>query len=252
MNTASRLKLLSLSLSAGFAFAASASYAADYSYIPSNLSVKVTNTQGQVQSLSFQQGGKLVSTGQNTNNVLVDFADTGAFGLAEVAVIDTTDATLTTCSSCGEPVQVGASVDQSAILNGAVTLNNYSNDLVVQGSAAPYTVSDTVNVNIQATGVSIPAGTYSAGTVFKINTPVAVTVGSTSEQDNFVGKIVLGKLEPIYNGTRVIEVKVTGTITDSAGNVYKIDHNFGETNLNGVLPSQVTSFQYSLVQASSN
>jgi hypothetical protein len=260
MHIASRLKLLALAVSIGFASVATAAQAADYSYIPSNLSVTMTSAQGQKQNLSFQQGGKLASIGSNTNNLLVDFADTGAFGLSEVAVIDTTDATVTTCASCGEPVEVNASVNQSAILNGTVTLNNYSNDLVVTASAgdkAPYTVSDTVNVNVVATGVSIPTGTYSAGTKFDISTPVSVTVGSATESDNFVGKIVLGQLKPIYgwngqvSGTRVIEMKVVGKITDSAGNVYAIDHNFGETNLNGILPSQVT-FQYSLVQAASS
>ncbi|GLQ45885.1 hypothetical protein GCM10007862_09360 [Dyella lipolytica] len=257
MNIASRLKLLALGISTGLVFVASASYAStsinlDSVYVPNDLSVTQTSAAGVKQTLSYMQGAKLESQGSNTNNELVQLASSGAFGLADAAVIVNTDSTLTTCTNgCGEPVQIQSSMDNNYVLNGLVTMNNVVDQVSVQASAngqGPYVFNDNLSLNIQVNGVNIPVGTYNAASapIKLTNVPVSVIVGSTTETDMFNGKITFGKLTSIWSngqisGTQFTEVNVNGTVTDSAGNVYSIDEDFGETTLNGIPSNQVTT-----------
>ena len=81
MNIALRLKTLAIYMSASLLFVASASYASQFTYVPSSLKVTLSNSGGQTDSLSFQQGGKLEVAGTTTNSTNVNIATTGAYGL---------------------------------------------------------------------------------------------------------------------------------------------------------------------------
>jgi hypothetical protein len=83
---------------------------------------------------------------------------------------------------------------------------------------------------------------------------VSVTnAAGKSETDTFTGKIELGQVRGIYDGwgnlvgTRLIEIRVVGTLTDSTGNTYKVDQIYGQNDLNGITPDQIT-LHYSLAQ----
>ena len=256
MNTVSRVKMLVLSMTAGLLFVATASNAAQFSYVPSNLKVALTPSQGQKQSQVFQQEGKLEAEGLNTNTMNVSNASTGAYGLTTAETMDSSQTTVTSCVSCGEPEQVVSVVSANTTLSGLLSLSNVTDILDVEaatGGVGPYVVEDTLFVSLQSTGASVPSGNYAAGTKFTVNAPVSINVGSTTETDNFVGKMVFGELKPIKNengkvtGTRLAEIHLTGSVTDSAGNVYTIDQIIGENDLDGVKPNQVT-LNYTLNQ----
>lgn len=259
MITASRLKMLVMGLSAGLLFVASASYAAQYSYIPSNLKVAYTPSKGAKQSRVFQQQGKLEgeeTVNSNTNTLNVSNAATDAYGILNTQSTSGGSTTVTTCAtssaSCGLPIQVQSQVNTSNTLSGVLSLQESVDSLSVSDTAggAPYTIQDTLLTTLTSTGASIPSSvegtSYAAGTKFDItNAPVTVNVGSTPETDHFNGKVVFGEIKPITDdwgnvtGTRFAEVHLTGTLTDSAGNSYKVDQYVGENDLNGVQPSQV-------------
>jgi hypothetical protein len=259
MITASRLKMLVIGLSAGLMFVASASYAAQYSYIPSNLKVAYTPSNGQKQSRDFQQQGQLQgeeTVNSNTNTLNVSSASTDAYGILNAQSTNGGSTTITTCSptssTCGLPIQVQSQVNTSTTLSGVLSLQESVDSLSVSSTngGAPYTIQDTLLTTLTSTGASIPASdagtSYAAGTKFDItNAPVTVNVGSTPETDHFSGKVVFGELKPITDdfgnvtGTRFAEVHLVGTLTDSAGNKYKVDQFVGENDLTGVQPSQV-------------
>lgn len=250
MNTASRLKTLVLAVSTGLLFVASTSYAAQFTYTPSKLRVAFTTSQGQRLGQTFLQGGKLEAEGPNTNTMNVSDASTGAYGITNAEQINGSSTTVTSCSTgCGEPEEVISEVNTNSTVNGLIAVSGLVDDLALQASAggvAPYTLSDTVLVTLTSTGVSIPNGNYNAGTKFTVSAPVTIDVGSTPETDTFNGKLVLGELKPITDdygivtGTRLNEVHLTGTVVDSAGNTYKIDQVYGQNDLNGITPNQVT------------
>jgi hypothetical protein len=257
MNIASRLKTLAMCMSAGLLFVASASYAAQFTYIPSNLKVTLSNSAGQTDSLSFQQGGKLEVAGTTTNSTSINIATTGAYGLPYVALASNSSSTVTSSTAGTLPEQVNSSADTYFVLSGLVSLNNLADNLSLQsgaGGVPPYTLQDNVSVSISGNGVSIPTGTYQAGTKFAVSGPVSVTnAAGKSETDTFTGKIELGQVRGIYDGwgnlvgTRLIEIRVVGTLTDSTGNTYKVDQIYGQNDLNGITPDQIT-LHYSLAQ----
>lgn len=254
MKIASRIKTLVLSLSAGLLFVASASYAAQYTYIPSNLKIALRNSSGQQDSLSFQQGGKLEAAAGNTNTFGSGLNTGDAYGLSFAAISNNSSTTLTSLTT-GE--QVSSSADGYFLLNGLLSLNSVNDTLNLisgPGGVPPYTLQDSVSVSITGNGVSIPAGNYNAGTKFAVSGPVSVTNSKgTSETDTFSGKIVLGEVRGIRDewgnltGTRLIEIHVTGSVTDSTGETYKVDQLIGQNDLNGITPDQVT-LNYALTQ----
>jgi len=252
MNTASRLKKLVLSMSVGLFFVASASYAAQYTYTPTDLKVTFTTSAGQQDSLSFQQGGQLQAATGNSNAFSGGFNTADAYGLTYADLTDTASTTLTSTSTGSVLEQLSSNANGYYLLNGLLSLANYNDALSVQ-LGANYGVTDSVSATVTGNGVSIPTGTYGAGTKFSVSAPVSVKVGSATENDVFTGKMVLGELRPIKDswgnltGTRLIEVRVTGTLTDSAGDTYKIDQVYGQNDLSGVTPDQV-SLNYSFVQ----
>jgi hypothetical protein len=267
MITASRLKMLVMGLSAGLLFVASASYAAQYDYIPSNLKVAYTPAGGQKLSRSFQQQGQLEgeeTVAVNTNTLNVSSATADAYGILNAQSTNGGSTTITTCSpasaTCGLPIQVQSQVDVSNTLSGVLQLQGSVDSLSVTSSngGTSYTVQDTLETDLTSSGASIPssdAGTsYAAGTQFAVvNAPVTVNVNSKPETDQFNGKIVFGDVKPIEDqygnvtGTRFAEVHLVGTITDSAGNSYKVNQFIGESDFNGVQPSQVNVSGFSVV-----
>lgn len=253
MNSVSRLKKLAICMSAGLLFVASASYAAPYTYVPSSLKVSFSNTSGQSDSLSFQQGGKVQAAAGNTNTFSGGFNTADAFGLSFAALAVNPSTTLTSSSTGTVREQLNSSADGYFLLNGLLSLNSYSDTLSVQ-SGAKYALTDSVSVSMTGNGVSIPSGNYSAGTKFALSGPVSVTTtAGTKETDTFTGKIVLGELRGLRDGwgnltgTRLIEIHVTGTLTDTAGETYKIDQVFGQNDLDGITPDQV-ALNYTLTQ----
>lgn len=254
MKTASRSKKLALCASAGLLFAASASYAAQYTYIPTQLKITLSNSAGQQDSLAFQQGGKLEAGVGNTNTFSGGFNTADAYGLAYAALSDSPSTTLTTTTTSE---QVSSNANGYYLLNGLLSMTNVGDTLNLlsgAGGVPPYTVQDAVTASVSGSGVSIPAGNYQAGTKFAVSGPVSVTtVAGKTESDTFTGKIVLGELRGLRDswgnltGTRLIELHITGTLTDSAGETYKIDQVIGQNDLNGITPDQVT-LNYSFTQ----
>jgi hypothetical protein len=261
MITASRLKMLVMGLSAGLLFVASASYAAQYDYTPSNLKVAYTPANGQKLSRTFQQQGQLEgeeTVAVNTNTLNVSSATTDAYGILNAQSTNGGSTTITTCSpassTCGLPIQVQSGVNVSNTLSGVLELQGSVDSLSVSSSngGTSYTIQDTLETDLTSTGVSIPSSdagiSYPAGTKFDVvNAPVTVNVGSTPETDHFNGKIVFGELKATAAGTRFVEVHLVGIITDSAGNSYKVDQFIGESDFNGVQPSQVNVSGFSVV-----
>ena len=256
MNT-SRLKKLAMCMSAGLLFVASASYAAQFTYIPSGVKVNFSNASGQSDSLSFQQGGKLETSGNNTYNYQGGFTDSGAFGIAFAVATDTSSSTVTSNTAGVLPEQVNSGANAYYLLNGLLTVSNVTDLQNLQsgaGGVPPYSLSDSISVSITGNGVSIPSGSYNAGTKFAVSGPVSVTTATgANETDTFTGKIVLGEVRGIRDGwgnltgTRFIAIRVTGTVTDSTGATYKVDQVIGQNDLNGITPDQVT-LHYTLTQ----
>ncbi|RDS81713.1 hypothetical protein DWU98_10875 [Dyella monticola] len=253
MNIVSRTKKLALCMSFGLLFVASASYAAQYTYIPSNVKVDFSNTSGQKDSLVFQQGGKLETSGINTYNFSGGFNDSNAFGLSDAVITDTASTTVTSDTQGVLPEQVNSNANAYYLLNGLLTVANPTDVQNLQ-SGAGYTLTDAISVSISGSGVSIPSGNYKAGTKFAVTGPVSVTtVAGTTETDTFTGKIVLGEVRGIRDawgnltGTRMNAIHITGSLTDSAGETYKIDQVVGQNDLNGITPDQLT-LNYTLTQ----
>lgn len=253
MNFSSRLKKLAMCMSAGLLFVASASYAAQFTYIPSSVKVNFSNASGQADSLSFQQGGKLETSGSNTYNFQGGFTDSGAFGLSFAVATDTSSSTVTSNTAGVLPEQVNSGANAYYLLNGLVTVSN-ATDVQTLQSGAGYSLSDAFSASITGNGVSIPSGNYKAGTKFAVSGPVSVTTAAgKSETDTFTGKIVLGEVHGIRDawgnltGTRFIAIRITGSLTDSAGETYKVDQAIGQNDLNGITPDQLV-LNYTLTQ----
>jgi hypothetical protein len=238
-------------------FVASASYAAQYTYIPSNVKINLSNASGQHDSLTFQQGGKLETSGNNTYNYQGGFTDSGAFGLSFAVATDTSSTTVTSNTTGVLPEQVNSGANAYYLLNGLLTVSNVTDAQTLHsgaGGVPPYTLSDAMSVSITGSGVSIPSGSYKAGTKFAVSGPVAITTATgTNETDTFTGKIVLGETRGIRDswgnltGTRVVAIRVTGSVTDSTGTTYKVDQAIGQNDLNGITPDQLT-LNYTLTQ----
>jgi len=253
MNTVSRTKKLALCMSFGLLFVASASYAAQYTYIPSSVKVDFTNTANQKDSLVFQQGGKLETSGINTYNFNSGFSNSNAFGLSQAVITDTPSTTVTSDTQGVLPEQVNSNANAYYLLDGLLTVTNPT-DVENLQSGAGYTLTDAMSVSITGTGVSIPSGSYKAGTKFAVTGPVSVTtVAGTTETDTFNGKIVLGEVRGLRDawgnltGTRFNAIHITGSLTDSAGETYKVDQVVGQNDMNGITPDQLT-LNYTLTQ----
>lgn len=257
MNLVSRYKKLALGSSAALLFVATASHAAQFTYIPSNVKVNFSNTSGQSDSLLFQQGGKLETSGTNNYNFQGGFNSSGAFGLPSAVLTDTSSSTVTSSTSGVLPEQVNSGANAYYLLNGLVNVENVTDVQTLQsgaGGVPPYTLSDAISVSITGTGVSIPSGNYKPGTKFAVSGPVSLTtVAGTSETDTFTGKIVLGEVHGIADGwgnltgTRFVAVHIVGSLTDSAGETYEVNQTIGQNDLNGITPDQVT-LNYTLMQ----